>query len=275
MSYSARIVRDSLHPDSAGPRRRLTTFEVTFPRIVLAEFNTHRVFSRNSASSRAIPTERLLKSVEEDPFIPEEWGSNQAGMQAGEPLGAVESEGCRRLWLQARDQAVTYAKHLHAMGAHKQLANRLLEPFMWTTVIVTSSTYANFFKLRCHEAAQPQIRKVAEMMRDLYEASSPTVLRRDQWHLPYVTADEERELLAVDALKVSAARCARVSYTKHNEKKDLDDDLALHDRLAESGHWSPFEHQAVPAYSGYHVGGNFGSDWKQYRKTFHHESGET
>lgn len=275
MSYAAKIIADSTFLGS-----RLTTFVATFPRIVLAEFNTHRMFSRNSASSRAIPTERLLTMVDQNPFIPESWGSNQAGMQAGVDLSEMDAAQARMKWLEARDEAVRHVRSLYELKVHKQLANRLLEPWMWTTVIVTSSTYENFFKLRCHPAAQPEIRKIADMMRDLYEGNTPRQLYAEEWHLPLVPLEDqgvegvsEGHGWEINAM-ISAARCARVSYTKHEAQKDLDDDMALAKRLSESGHWSPFEHQAKADRSeGCGLGGNLGVPWEQFRKTFDGESG--
>lgn len=215
------------------------------PRIVLAEANTHRAWSRNSASSRAIPVEKMLTRVVEQPYIPEEWGRNGKGMQAHGDLPEEAWEECERLWLLARDQAVDVAKKLAHVGVHKQTTNRLLEPFMWHTIIVTATEWSNFFHLRCHEAAHPAIRRTAEAARAAMEESTPTPLSYDEWHLPY-TDEHDTDLLLVDRVKVSAARCARVSYLTHDGRRDVEADLALYDRLLAPGHMSPFEHPARP-----------------------------
>lgn len=264
MAYSAKILKDSISPLG----QRLTTFEVTFPRIVLAEFNTHRMFSRNSASSRAIPVEKMLARVKDDPFIPQYWGKNQKGMQANQEISDDDQAQANFDWLQARDFAVKSAQALAGIGVHKQITNRLLEPFMWHTVIVTATEYQNFFALRCHPDAQPEIRRIAEMVRALYEESLPTQLGFGEWHLPLVQ-ESETDLfdLGIEAVKqVSAGRCARVSYLTHDGKRDPKADIELCERLRSSGHMSPLEHVACAVDTADFIG-NF-RGWKQYRKEF-------
>jgi thymidylate synthase ThyX len=248
--YEARIEKDSISPDGV----RLTTFVVTFPRIVLAEFNTHRVFSRNSASSRAIPVEKRILMVESNPFVPDTFGKNQKGMQAEDHIDDEGQRQARMAWKAACQSAVAHARTLQKLEVHKQLANRLLEPFCWHTVVVTATEWDNFFKLRCHKNAQPEIRKVAEMMRDLYydtkEAKHEP--KYGEWHLPFVDgyAYEEDPTCAgplVDRMKmVSAGRCARVSYLTHDGKRDPAKDVELAQSLLKNGHMSPFEHIARP-----------------------------
>lgn len=242
MAYAARVLLDSLSP--AGIR--LTTLEVTFPRFVLAEFNTHRVFSRNSASSRAIPTSKLLERVENDPVLPLEWGRNQKGMSASDVLGEEEEAQARGIWLDARDAAVLRARRLMELNVHKQELNRVLEPFLWHTVIVTATEWENFFALRCSAAAQPEIRAAALAMRAAIDASRPGAVAAGAWHLPLVQADE-RNLDIETQKKISAARCARVSYLTHDGSRAIEKDIALHDRLKGERHLSPFEHVATPA----------------------------
>ena len=242
MAYSARILLDSVSP--AGVR--LTTLEVTFPRFVLSEFNTHRVFSRNSASSRAVPTAKLLERVQSDPVLPLEWGRNKAGMSASDVLPAEEEEAAKRIWLQARDAAVEHARKLLALKVHKQELNRVLEPFLWHTVIVTATEWENFFALRCAPAAQPEIRAAALRMREALDTSLPGRIGYGEWHLPLVQ-DDERELPIELQKKVSAARCARVSYLTHDGTREIEKDFDLHDRLRTDRHLSPFEHVATPA----------------------------
>ena len=244
MAYNAKVVLDSI--TEAGDR--LTTMEVTFPRFVLAEFNTHRVFSRNSASSRAIPFEKQLARIRNDPFIPIYWGKNQPGMQASVELEGAEREIAIEDWLKARDDVVGHALELYHAGVHKQTVNRLLEPWMWHTVIVTATEWSNFFALRANEMAQPEIRVIAEKMKELYNASEPHLIREGEWHMPYIQPNELTwaQEYPGEAGKISAARCARVSYLTHDGKRDLDADLMLYKRLVEGGHMSPLEHVATP-----------------------------
>jgi len=296
MGFEAKILADSRSP--AG--YRLTTLEATFPRFVLAEFNTHRVFSRNSASSRAIPIAKQLRRVLEEPYVPTEFGSNQPGMQAGAALAGEKRDLAEREWLHARDDAVRRVLGLVAdpdaispdddllehlgqveeairhraqpaewLNVHKQVANRLLEPFMWHTVIVTATEWENFLNLRCHADAQPEIRLVAEKMRTAIDTSNPAELDWSEWHLPLVRPEDREEAPVEDLVKVSAGRCARVSYLTHAGKRDLGADVELHDRLLESGHMSPLEHPAQPL-SGEELeesewSGNF-RGWRPYRK---------
>jgi thymidylate synthase ThyX len=296
MGFDAKVLADSQSP--AG--HRLTTLEATFPRFVLAEFNTHRVLSRNSASSRAIPIAKQLRRVLEDPYVPIEFGSNQPGMQAGPVLSGEKEQAAEREWLHARDDAVrrvlalvtdpgtaegelfdvleqveeaTRGKNLPAewLNVHKQVANRLLEPFMWHTVIVTATEWDNFWNLRCHPDAQPEIRLVAETMRDAAASSEPEQLAEGEWHLPLVRPEDRDQVTSLeDLIRVSAGRCARVSYLTHAGKRDLDADIELHDRLLESGHMSPLEHPARPLatdeLAASEWSGNF-RGWHPYRKT--------
>lgn len=280
MAYSAAILLDSVSEANV----RLTTMEVTFPRMVLAEFNTHRTFSRNSASSRAIPFAKQLERITKDPVIPVHWGKNQPGMQAHEELSPELRETARQDWLVARDFATLQAQELHRSGVHKQVVNRLLEPFMWQTVIVTATEWSNFFALRANPDAQPEIRTIAEMMQELYWSNQPKHLGLGQWHLPLIQPDElEWALANIElACKVSAARCARVSYLTHDGRRDIEADVVLYDRLVSGGHMSPLEHvatpcphaccdrNAVPVLGQEQWHGNF-RGWKQLRKFVPHE----
>jgi len=301
MPFDAKVLADSVSP--AG--HRLTTLEATFPRFVLAEFNTHRVFSRNSASSRAIPIAKQLRRVLEDPYVPIEFGANQPGMQAGPALEGEKREAAEAEWLRARDDAVRHVLGLVTdprevrgdllaalerveeatgtrerpeawLNVHKQVANRLLEPFIWHTVIVTATEWENFWNLRCHPDAQPEIRLIAERMRDAFEASRPTELTEGEWHLPLVRPEDREEgTSSEDLIKISAGRCARVSYLTHAGVRDLEADIQLHDRLLESGHMSPLEHPARPLTAAELAerewSGNF-HGWFSYRKTISGEA---
>lgn len=245
MSYSACVIADSISP--AG--HRLSTLECTLPRIVLAELNTHRMFSRNSASSRAIKVEKQIERVLEDPFIPIYWGKNQKGMQAEVELTEDEREEARIQWLKARDSAVLHATALLKTGVHKQITNRLLEPFMWHTVIISATEFENFRGLRVSPLAQPEIDRAAKMMFVCLEGSKPQRLELGQWHLPYVSSDRERDDLirhGFDPVRVSVARCARVSYLTQDGVRDPKQDMGLYDRLRAPGHMSPLEHAARP-----------------------------
>lgn len=245
MSYSAKIVLDSVGPNGA----RVTTFELEYPRFVHAELMTHRVFSRNSASSRAIPTEKLLQRVENDPVIPRWWGKNVSGMQAPEELETRGKAGAMEEWLVARQDSVRHARNLGEIGLHKQIANRVVEPWMFIVVLVTATELDNFFALRCHKDAQPELRAVADHASDLYAKSKPQKLFSGEWHLPLVTGNDEdalsREYDEKHRLLISAGRCARVSYLTHDGKRDPEADVALAaERIRPGGHMSPFEHQA-------------------------------
>lgn len=237
----ARVILDSVSPGGA----RITTLQVTMHRFVLPEFNTHRAFSRNSASSRAIPIAKRITEVRNNPALPVRWGANGKGMQDHgdlSPEGAREAEA---FWRDAADHMSDFADTLEFVGLHKQWTNRLLEPFLWQTVIVTATDWANFYYQRCHADAQPEIRAVAEAMRAAHLASVPVERVR---HLPYVDGYDLQELEAagIDPWKVCVARCARVSYLTHDGRRDPQADLDLFERLrgASPPHLSPFEHAA-------------------------------
>jgi thymidylate synthase ThyX len=257
--FAARVLADSVSP--AG--MRLTTLEVRFPRFILSEFNTHRVFSRSSASARAVPTKKMIERVLENPAMPVEWGVNKAGMSASEILTEEQAELAKVEWLRARDGAVQHVRALQEFNVHKQVINRILEPYMWHTVIVTATEWENFFSLRLAENAQPEFQVAARLMFDAKAASDPSPVVLDEWHLPLVQADERR--LPIEVLKkVSAARCARVSYLTHDGKRDIEKDIELCERLLSDRHMSPFEHVATPAAdTGFHA--NF-RGWVQMRK---------
>ena len=287
MEHSAKVLADSLSPMGV----RLTTMEVTLPRIVLAEFNTHRMLSRNSASSRAIPVEKMIRMVEEHPYIPTHWGKNQKGMQADQELTPEEQEKAKTAWLAARGRAIEWTKTMLDVGVHKQITNRLLEPFMWHTIIVSATDWDNFFHLRCHKDAHPEIRKAADLMKVAMDLSTPAPLEFHQWHLPLTTEEERKSVPTQDLIKISIGRCARVSYLTHDGQRDLDADVELFKRLLSSGHMSPLEHVARPTMiedlpdrsenwedqeqkvlerAAKHYFGNF-RGWLQYRKTIYME----
>jgi thymidylate synthase ThyX len=270
-NISAVIIADS--KNELG--QRLTTFVLEFPRIVLAEFNTHRILSRNSASSRAIPFKTMLKKVMEDPFIPIAWQKDHVGMQGTDYFTQEEIEeyGIIENYLFARDCAVQSAKRQSQLtklpngkwlGVTKQLVNRLLEPFLYHKVICTGTEWENFFALRAHKDAEIHIADLAQKMLDAYNNSEPNQLKENQWHIPFgdkfdltrlnemvaleINTREEaskyNELLQDLKVKIATARCARVSYDNFDGTDSYQKDIELFNRLKESGHMSPFEHCA-------------------------------
>lgn len=288
---SAKIIADSISEQG----HRLTTMEVVMHRFILAEMNTHRVFSRNSASSRAIPVGKIMGRVETNPAYPVHWGKEQKGMQSGDSFTDTEIEVLREDWRNASVEALNTAELLHKSGLHKSLVNRLLEPFMWHTAIITATEWDNFFWQRCDPAAQPEMKAVADRMQAAYFLSKPTLLVHGQWHLPYIKSRDNVDIIDVinegdtarripseleqmKTLKaVSTARCARVSYLTQDGIRDIREDIKLYERLKGSGHWSPFEHVATPyvPQGNYNAAsdwsGNF-NGWKQHRKEFHTEN---
>jgi hypothetical protein len=257
--FSARVIADSVNPDG----NRLTTMELKYPRFIHSELMTHRDFSRNAASSRAIPIAKMIKAVRENPAGPIRWGSNGKGMQDHGVLDDHRTAMAQADWFTASRVAAEYATTLENIGCHKQIANRVLEPFAWMTVLVSATEWENFFALRVHRAAQPEFQWLAYLALKAYVASDPKQLYWGDWHLPYM--DRMPAGLTVEQIrKVSAARCARVSYLNHEGEISVEKDYAMHDDLATDGHWSPFEHPAVaePGRSGNFIG------WKSYRKHF-------
>ena len=270
----AKVIEDSISLEG----KRITTLQVKFHRFILPEFNTHRVFSRNFSSSRAIPTTKLIEQVSTDPAMPVYWGKNQAGMQAKEELIGEDYDNARDNWLLSAKLAARMATNLLESKAHKQITNRVLEPYMRVTGIVTSTEWDNFFSLREHPDAQPEIHLLAVVMKQALESSTPTELKNDEWHLPYVSKNERRDSFFKphDMLKkLSVARCCRVSYLKHDgDYPSIDEDLALFTRLVKSVpiHASPLEHQACPGSIKHkELWGNF-NGWIQYRKLWEHRN---
>lgn len=274
--YETRVLADSISPGGV----RLTTLLACFPRFILAEFNTHRTFSRCSASSRAVPVAKRIAAVRANPFVPEAFGRNRRGMSAAEDLDDVATASAREVWMAQARLACAAAEALSEFGVHKQLANRVLEPFLFHEVVVSATDWDNFWHLRVSAHAQPEMRRTAESMLSAYEGSLPTPLDSGAWHLPFVEAEDAD--WAADAAagalpgpawdllaRLSVARCARVSYLTHDGRRDRLEDLRLCADLLSNGHMSPFEHAArvldQGSYSGSH--GNFRAPWVQYRKT--------
>lgn len=273
MRPSAQVICDSISPQG----RRLTSIEAIMHRFGLAELNTHRLiskdghweeFSRNSASSRAIPFRVQVERVQENCAVPVSFPLEQRGMQGGEELEDRSRQMAESEWLAASQSAVAHAETLARLGVHKSVTNRLLEPFMWHTVILTATDWGNFFRQRCSPLAQPEIRAVAEAIQTAYDASTPDRLMPGDWHLPYITSADIEEAAAqgFDIREVSAARCARVSYLTHHGIRDLAEDVLLYKRLtsADPPHMSPLEHVATPCDEFEASGANF-RGWSQLR----------
>lgn len=295
MTITAKVICDS-QPKTGT---RITTLELEYPRFIHSEFMTHRMFSRNASSSRAIPVAKMIQAVIDNPAMPIHWGKNQAGMQAREQLEDRYQLQAQLLWLAARDSAVEHAKTMMALGAHKQIVNRILEPFTHIRVIVTATNFANFFALRDHEDAQPEIRELAVAMKKAIKESTPQLLGISEWHLPYLDEEDLKNIrehlkennitrhdpaqhqIWMMACAVSAARCARVSYLTHDgERPTLQKDLELYRHLVNANppHMSPCEHQATPDIHDMHEGwhrlelqANF-SGWVQFRHLIKGES---
>jgi thymidylate synthase ThyX len=261
---SAKVLLDSISVTG----HRLTTMEIVTHRFVWSEFMTHRGFSRNSASSRAIPIAKNLDKVMEDIALPISWGSKKPGMQAGPPLSGNKAHMAEVKWLEARDKVVSIVRQLDELGLHKEVANRLLEPFLWHKAIVSATSFDNFWNLRCSELAQPEIRALAYAMREAYEESEPTLLSWGEWHTPLILDEEYESTLEHDRKHISAARCARISYLTHDGIRDQGKDLELFKDLRDPGegqiHASPLEHVATPAIETEKVVGNF-EGWHQLR----------
>lgn len=261
MTITAKVIAHSAHEGCPD----LITLELKYPRFIHSEFMTHRVFSRNASSSRAIPVKRMIQDVLDDPAMPIEWGSNKPGMQAGEEIAGSDLDITKSMWIAARNDAVSYAEIMANLGLHKQIVNRILEPFQHISVVCTATDWENFFALRDHPAAQPEIRELARAMRNAIEGSVPS---DDDWHLPYVTDEDWRFAYKSNVgwqflASLSAARCARVSYLNHDGSAvDIDKDTALAEMLQSERHASPFEHQARPTPGKRHA--NF-NGWKSYR----------
>jgi thymidylate synthase ThyX len=253
---TAKIILDSVSPND----HRLTTFEVNTHRFVLAEFNTHRVFTRNSASSRAIPFNKMVKKAKESTAFPVSWLRNQPGMQGGNSLAQHEIDSAVRYWMNALDKVVEIADKLaNELKLHKQVVNRLLEPWLPHTIALTSTEWDNFFWQRCHKDAQPEIKAAADDIQYAYFTNKNiNHVLYGGWHTPYIDADTYEDILnttppdliQTTLKQVSAARCARVSYLTQDGIRDYKEDLALYNRLinADVLHASPLEHVATPAF---------------------------
>lgn len=287
--FDCKVILNSLAPCG----KRLTTLQLTYPRFIHSEILTHRDRARNSGSSRAIPWPVMCEQIEKDPVIPIKWGRNQKGMQEGEEIEQAKQQLAEKIWLEARDHCLKAAQQLHELGVHKSLCNRVTEPWMWITVVMTATEWKNFFRQRCHKDAEIHMQCIAKLMEKTIQASTPKPVFAGYWHLPYIEEDDWTNPLVKDVVEqtphyitggvevmklASVARCARVSYKPFNsDKKNLQDDLRLAQDLQTGSdgmimHASPFEHigeaQSTLIRSGPFVG------WKQFRKEFTNENVE-
>jgi hypothetical protein len=206
---------------------------------------THRVFSRNAQSSRAIPIEKMIERVKDSSWYPI-FMENKRGMSANLELSGWRLETAKFLWDSAKLGACLSAELLSKIGLHKQIVNRLLEPFSTIKVIVSSTEWDNFFSLRIAPGAQQEIQELAIAMKKCLDESEPTLLEQNEWHLPYIRPEDRHKLSFEDIRKISVARCARVSYLNHDKVLDYDKDITLYDTLKSERHLSPFEHVAFP-----------------------------
>lgn len=250
--------------DSVCNGDRITSFELVMPRIILAEFNTYRVFSRSASSSRAVPIDKNLDKINKAPFIPR-FTKNQKGMMANEYVDDATQKKLEKIWLDMLEYNTNCCKRMSELGCSKQYANRPVETWSYVHDILTTTELDNFFEQRIHEAAQPEIRELAIKIKEARDNSIPEV-KDFALHLPYVTKDERLMYNNQECLIMSVARCARVSYMNHvGNLPTFEEDHDLYTRLVGSRpiHASPSEHQAFPI-GDHEMYKNF-KGWVQYR----------
>lgn len=293
MAFAAKMIADSVNPYG----QRITSLALTYPRFIHSEFMTHRDRARNSASSRAIPWPKMAKQIQDEPVIPIRFGSEQKGMQTGGEVDDVTA--ATAIWLKARDAALAAAHEMAALGVHKSIVNRITEPYMWITVVTTATDWRNLFRLRKHGDAEIHFQELMGHVEPAMAESTPKQLEVGEWHLPFVSGAEMKEIEAWQqalprglsdsdnfepnprrwdkhlAQKISTARCARVSYLTHDGKRDFEADLTLFDRLVQGsgfGHMSPHEHVAMAVTRDVRSGPFRG--FVQYRKFFSNENAD-
>lgn len=272
MMIEAKVIAHSVaHDDRGNHGPELFTLALKYPRFIHSEFMTHRVFSRNAASSRAIPVSKMIEQVRNKPAMPVYWGSNKPGMQAGDELTGMDLATAKNLWIDAAENAAATAEKMQELGLHKQVANRVLEPFQIMQTVVTATEWENFFQLRISEFAQPEIKALAVAMKEAMTNSTPFQMPYGEYHVPYVTTEERDEYKGRKDWRtlcmVASARCARVSYLNHDgSNPDIAKDLELATKLKDAYHASPFEHVARPWDLRDWPGGvrNF-REWTQFR----------
>lgn len=244
---TAKIVVDSINTNG----NRITTFELEYHRYIHGELMTHRLFSRNAMSSRAVPVHKM---IDQSDTVPIHFGKNQSGMQAD--LEHSDIETGKALWDRAKNNAVQVATEMSDLGFHKQVVNRILEPFQMMKVIVTATEFENFFWLRCDKDAQPEIQELAYLMYECRKESLPEVLYAGEYHTPYVGNRrdpygnleyivEGKSVSEEEAVAISSSCCAQVSY--RNIDNTYEKAMKVYERLGVGGnkiHASPFEHVA-------------------------------
>lgn len=251
---TAKIIADSISPEGI----RMTTMEIEYPRFILAELNTHRMLSKNSASSRAIPVKAMHEHIRANTATPVYWGINQPGMKAKEELTGADLTWAKYVWANARDAAIKSSQELADLNIHKQITNRITEPWMIMKTVISGTEWRNFFWLRNHADAQPEIHELAMKMYTAYSKSVPLELSPGEWHLPYVKHARNAHgrleyfdandtvLTAVEARVISASCCAQVSYRKNDDSVDKAKKIFAQLIESQPCHASPVEHQATP-----------------------------
>jgi hypothetical protein len=265
--HKATVLADSITPEGV----RLTTFEWTYPLPIHAEIMTNRMFSRNTASSRAIPVAKMLQSARDNPFFRLHWGAEQSGMQAHAELSEEQKLQTAWEWLDMRDHVVRGVENMVRIGSHKQDANRALAPWSWITAIVSATNFENMFAQRCHKEAEPHYQELSYKVLAAFDASKPRELDWGEWHLPLFGFDGDDEIPEGERPWVSAGRCARVSYLTHHGTRDVSADIKLAHRLGKAHpmHASPLEHAACatsPDEELHYQRSNFHPAWTQLRK---------
>lgn len=256
MNISSELILDSTCAGS-----RVSTFVLTLPKYLLQELNTHKTINKNAGSSRALPVTKVEAMSN---FTPIYWSKNQPGMQGYDKIAIEDVPKATALWEEAKAFAKEQAKKLFSLGLHKQICNRLMEPFTMTQVIATSDAWTNFFVLRAWDDADPNFGYLSTLMLEQWLDGTPQALQRGEWHIPFLK--EEDKLLSIeDQLKRSVARCARVSYLNFEGTNDLEKDRELHDKLIQGGHMSPFEHQVFA--DQFLKSGCYQQPWLAYRHT--------
>jgi len=261
----AEMILDSVDPSG---KHRMRTFKLRYPWFIHGEVMTHRMLSKNASSNRAIPLRKMLEEARSDELRAEPvyWGAEQKGMEPGGELTGLALDSVRDGWRRAAMYAADRAEYMSLHGLHKSLCNRLLMPFTHANVVISGTEWDNFFGLRLDKAADPTMRALAEAMWRVQGESTPTMLQPGEWHLPFVSEEDQDSVLRVvetdwnvhpsdeewckTCIKVSVARCARVSYESFEtgKRSTVEEDLKLYERLvgAQPLHASPAEHQVTP-----------------------------
>jgi hypothetical protein len=247
------------HSKSSYTGKELITFEIEYPRFILAELNTHCMLEKNSSSSRAVPVKSQCELIKNNPAMPVHWGKNQSGMVAENELDDLNIQAAKSVWIAAMKSAINHVVVLDDIATHKQIANRIAEPWQRMKTVISGTEWANFYYLRNHPDAQPEFAELARVMYEAVSSSEPVYLYEGEWHVPYVERKrvEEKmkyfscgkELKVVEALKVSVSCCAQTSYRKSDES--LEKAEAVFKRLNigsedQPAHASPTTHQGTP-----------------------------